>query len=217
MIFFLKPIVALDRETNNITNIIETDDYFHFQEDAPVVFTKLSCNLYSGSTSFTNLSQGSHNVTIGVVANVNLLSYGYPAGYFYTTIHFNVDSIPPCISILPMQNKTYSTDSIPINFTVNKALSKISYSVDGTENISAPGNFTLGDLPAGNHNITIYATDEVGNIGSQTANFVVETPHSETFGTALILVVIVVPVAIVCATAGLVLLRRRRKNTNGRF
>jgi hypothetical protein len=151
-------------------------------------------------------------VTIGVVANVNLLSYGYPAGYFFTTVSFNVDSIPPSISIISMQNKTYTTDNIPVNFTANKPLSKICYSVDGAENISASGNFTLGNLSVGNHNITIYATDEVGNIGSQTVNFKVKSQF-ENFGNSTILAIIVVLVAVVCIIVTSALLRRHRKNT----
>lgn len=206
---YSKPIVALDRETNNITNIIEKDDYFHFQEDASIVFTKLGSNLYSGSAILSDLSQGGHNVTIGIIANVNLLSYGYPAGYFFTTIPFNVDSIPPSISILSIQNNSVSEGTIPVNFAVNKPISKISYCIDGAENIPLSGNFTLSNLPVGNHNVTIYATDQAGNVGSQTVNFEVK-PQFSIFGIATVLVIII-PVVIVFAIATLVL--RRHKKT----
>jgi hypothetical protein len=137
-----------------------------------------------------------------------MISYGVPAGYFFTTIQFNVDSIPPCISILSIENNSVSEGNTPVNFAVNKPISKISYCIDGAENVPVLGNFTLSNLPVGNHNVTIYVTDEAGNVGRQTVNFEVK-PQFSIFGIATILVMFV-PVVIVFAIATLVLRRHQK-------
>jgi hypothetical protein len=185
-----------------------------FPEDATIVYTKLGEDLYFGNATLTNLSQGYHNVTLGLEANLYMNSNRVQAAYFFTTVSFSVDSIPPNVSILSPQNKSYTTANIPIEFTANKSLSSISYSLDGAENITVEGNFTLHNLPDGYHNITVYATDEAGNVGSQTVTFTVEKPQTGIFVSIVIIAVIAVPVAIVCLIAGLSIYRRHRKTAN---
>jgi uncharacterized membrane protein YphA (DoxX/SURF4 family) len=59
------------------------------------------------------------------------------------------------------------------------------YVLDGTEKVPVEGNLTL-HLPNGNHTLTVYATDEAGNVGaSETISFSVDAP----FPTALVAVV----------------------------
>ena len=49
-----------------------------------------------------------------------------------------------------------------------------SYSLDGQQNITFSGNTNLTDISNGLHNITVYAQDTFGNIGSsQTTSFTV--------------------------------------------
>lgn len=202
------PIVALDQNTNNVTNIIENGLYWQLPEDAPAKWTKIGSDLFSGNATFSNLSQGNHNVTIGVEAVLDYISYDVPVGYSFTTISFSIDTIPPSVSILSLQNKTYATGDIPIEFNANKTLSLISYSFDGRENITTQGNFTLDNLANGYHNLTVYCTDEAGNIGSQSVTFTVEKPE---FGNVLIVAIIAIPIVIICLVAGLLLFRRHRK------
>ena len=45
------------------------------------------------------------------------------------------------------------------------------YSLDGGNNQTIISNVTLAALTNGAHNLTVYATDEVGNVGSQTVFF----------------------------------------------
>ena len=75
--------------------------------------------------------------------------------------------------VLPPENVS-STSAIPLNLTVNEAYSKITYSLNGQQNVTASGNSTIPNLPAGQYNVTFYVWDIAGNIGnSETANFTV--------------------------------------------
>jgi hypothetical protein len=67
---------------------------------------------------------------------------------------------------------------------------------------------TLSGLPNGDHNVTIYVTDEAGNTGvSETIYFTVDVP--EPFPTTLV-IASVITVAIVCI--GLLLYFKKRKH-----
>jgi len=206
--------VALDRDIYVLMNLVE-DTYGPFPEDAPVRYTNLGNQCYVGNATLTNLSEGYHNVTIWMRAAVDWISYDCPTAYSFTTVSFYVDSIPPSISILNEQNQSYTTNDIAISFTANKTLSAMSYSLDGTENATIAGNFTLSGLSNGHHNVTIYGTDEVGNTGSQTLNFTVEKLEPKAFDHAATISVIAVPVALVCLIAGFLLYKKHRKANYG--
>jgi hypothetical protein len=65
---------------------------------------------------------------------------------------------------------------------------------------------TLTGLSNGSHNVTVYATDEAGNVGtSQTINFTIAKPES--FPTTLVAVASVASVAVI----GVILLIYFRK------
>ena len=51
-------------------------------------------------------------------------------------------------------------------FTIDKMVSWIGYSLDRLQNINTAGNTTLTGLSSGQHNITVYADEAYGNIGS---------------------------------------------------
>jgi hypothetical protein len=115
---------------------------------------------------------------------------------------------PPKVSILSLENKTYSIASIPLNFTTNEPISQATYSLDGHENVTIAGNTTLTGLANGDHNVTVYATDEAGNIGaSETIYFRVES-----FLTTLVLAS-VVTVAVI--GVGLLVYFKKRKMKSG--
>lgn len=101
---------------------------------------------------------------------------------------FLVDDVAPSMTILSPEDRTYATDGIALNFTVNEALTQIMYSLDGEENVTISGNTTLTGLANGDHNLTIYAKDKAGNVGaSETTRFVVNAPF---------------PIALVIAASG---------------
>lgn len=95
-----------------------------------------------------------------------------------------VDNNPPTMSIISPQNTTYSTNSIPLTFTINEPASWCSYSLDGNANITLPGcaNKILTGLTNGQHNIIVYANDTVGNMGSSSKVYFTVTIPTTTIG-----------------------------------
>jgi hypothetical protein len=70
----------------------------------------------------------------------------------------------------------YDVVDVPLNFTVSESASKLSYVLDGQDDVPIEGNTTLTGLSAGVHNVTVYAWDAAGNVGaSETITFTVET------------------------------------------
>jgi hypothetical protein len=164
-------------------------------------------NRYVGNATLTGLSQGPHNLTVLVRAEQFWLSYSGYMWAVFSTVSFTVDSIPPNISILSPESKAFNTSDVPLDFTVNEAFSQISYSLDGNENVTASGNMTLTRLSGGAHNVTVYATDEAGNIGaSETIYFNVELP--EPFPTTMVIAALVI-VAVI--GVGLIVYFKKRK------
>ncbi|PVX27240.1 MAG: hypothetical protein CW716_03340 [Candidatus Bathyarchaeum sp.] len=79
---------------------------------------------------------------------------------------FEYGTIPATIGIIYPETKTYTTNEIPLEFTINKPITWMGYSLDGKNNVTVFSNSTLKQLPEGNHNITVYATDIKGNTGA---------------------------------------------------
>jgi hypothetical protein len=87
------------------------------------------------------------------------------------TLYFTIDTVPPSISILSPQNKTYTETDILLSLTVNETTSEIKYSLDGKENITIIGNTTLTGLSNGSHLLIVQATDAAGNTGTSRISF----------------------------------------------
>jgi parallel beta-helix repeat protein len=88
------------------------------------------------------------------------------------------DVAPPHISISSPENKTYDDRNVTLTFSTSEPTSKISYSLDGQDNVTIAGNTTLNEVPNGFHNLTVYATDKFGNTGaSEIVYFNVEVPE----------------------------------------
>ena len=183
------------------------------------------------------LSDGSHSVTVTLVARVHWSGGGKPGAPFQPTspggseysanwtdtVRFNVfsdapykqqpppavDSTPPEISNLSVQNQTYPSPHVALDFTLNDNASCIAYSLDGGENVTIEGNTTLHGISAGLHNLTVYAWDSAGNVGiSETVSFTVAVPEQEPDAFPIIPVV-AVPVAAVAAVAAVVYVKKR--------
>jgi hypothetical protein len=155
-----------------------------------------------GNLSLTGLSAGLHSITIYAtdLSDNTALSQ---------TTYFNVDNAPPIISVISPQNNKYGSSKIPLTFTLNEVASEIVYSLDGLDNVTISGNSTLSGLLNGEHNVTVFAWDVAGNVGSsQTANF---TIVSELFPTVPIVAVSIVAVALV--VAGLLIYYKKQKHS----
>jgi len=144
--------------------------------------------IFTENTTLTKLSEGAHRLTVYAwYTDINTVS---------SDVYFTVDTTAPSISVLSLENKIYNTSDIPLIFTVNESVSQITYSIDGKEKITINGNTTLTGLPNGDHNLTVYAADDNGNMEvSETIYFSVKLP----FPTTLVIAVLIASVAVVGA------------------
>jgi hypothetical protein len=121
------------------------------------------------TVNFTGVPDGIHSLT--AYANIHNGSKGSCSVFFAT------DTCPPVISLLSLENKTYYSTDLPLSFAVDEPVSWIGYSLNGQDNVTVTGNITLNDLPTGAYNVTVYATDLVGNTGaSETVIFTLSKP-----------------------------------------
>lgn len=96
-------------------------------------------------------------------------------------------------------------------FNSDKAVNWTSYSLDCQQNVTFSGNTNLTDISNGLHNITVYAQDTFGNIGSSnTIRFTVAKPEPESFPIMTVAVASIVLVAVVVA-AGLFVYHKKHK------
>jgi len=95
--------------------------------------------------------------------------------------------------MISLQNRTFDTANVPLNFTVNEPVSTISYSLDGNGNITFTNvvmahiygkdnyYFVLNNLEDGSHSLKIYGKDAAGYTGeSETYYFTVNTQPKPT-------------------------------------
>jgi hypothetical protein len=139
---------------------------------------------YSGNLSLTGIPEGNQTVTIIVYGggsySSNMVLYFFNAPSYYT-VNFTVDTVPPEVSVLELDNKTFVAPEVPLNFTVNESFSKISYVLDNQDNVTIDGNTTLTGLSNGLHDVTVYAWDAAGNVcASETIHFSVAQPFPTT-------------------------------------
>jgi hypothetical protein len=163
---------------------------------------------FSYSLRLTGVPEGKHNIVITAIEWGSYVDGIYSYEFRMngsSSISFIVDGVPPKVSGLSVENKTYDTSDVPLNFTVNESVSQISYVLDGQENVTIGGNMTLSGLSDGAHNVTVYARDTAGNIGtSETIYFTVKVPFPTTW--------VVAPIASVAvAGVGLLVYFKKRK------
>jgi hypothetical protein len=117
----------------------------------------------------------------------------------------------PIITFLSDQNANSSKSSFPLKFTVDHAVSEVTYSFDGQEPLPLSGNITFADLANGRHNVTIYATDEYGYSGIfETLFFNVNAPEFP-----VVPFVAVSAIVVVSTVAGVMLYFKKRKRLVG--
>ncbi len=89
----------------------------------------------------------------------------------------------PQLQILsPQENGTYQAVNVPLNITANNATAKITYSLDGTGNVTVNENVTATpSLTKGVHNLTVYAFDDEGEVcDCKNLTFNVDIPYPPT-------------------------------------
>jgi hypothetical protein len=171
---------------------------------------------FSYNMNLTGIPEGKHYITVHAVewgAYIDGLFVHMYSINGSSSVNFAID-VSPSVSVLSLVNKTYDVSDVPLDFTVSEPVSQMAYSLDGKENITIAGNTTLTGLSNGEHNITVYATDETGNTGaSETIIFNVAKPKPPSpFPTALVLAS-VITVAVI--GIGLLVYFRKRQKESG--
>ena len=163
-------------------SVLSPENKTYPENDVPLIFTVNESTSWmgytlngqenvsiTGNTTIVGLLDGVHTIT--VYANDTAGNMGSS-----DVVYFTVDTVSPNIEILSPQNKTYTTNMISLNFTVDEATSWIGYSLDGQVNVTITGNTTLTSLFDGVHYVVVYANDTAGNMGfSNTVYFTVDT------------------------------------------
>lgn len=95
------------------------------------------------------------------------------------TKQIEIDKTLPTITITTPQATTYSTNFVPLIFSVDEPTSWIGYSLDGGINTTITGNTTLTSLSEATHNVVVYANDTAGNMGkSNVVSFNIQLPKA---------------------------------------
>jgi len=164
----------------------------------------------SGNATLFSLLEGTH--TMIVYANDTSGNMGSSARVHFTIQPSSVDISPPSILILSPENRTYSTSSVPLNFVVDETTPLMWYGLDGQANVSIAGNTTLSNLPAGSHNIVVFATDFAANTGSsEIIYFTIEIPGVQPFPIEVIVAIVIVAVIVVGIVAYFMRSRSKKK------
>lgn len=191
-------------------SVVSPENRAYNVSSIPVVFTANKLISWSGYSldSWANVTIGEHatltglsdgNHSIAVYANDTFGNMGSSS-----TVYFSVDTVRPTVSVLSPESKVYGTNEIQLNFTTDEPVSWLAYSLDGEDNVTTSRNITLAGLTDGSHNLTVYATDMVGNTG------VSETVHFSIEPFPIILVVAVTTTAIIVVVTGYLILKRRK-------
>ena len=152
---------------------------------------------------YKGTSEGSFSYTASYAGKITLSTFCSNGFLFQNAktpeiiFDFNVlEAIPTRINVLSPLNQTYYESRLFLNFTTNKPLSWVGYSLDGKDNVTIHDNTTLTELPNGLHKITVYANNTYGNLVSpKTISFNVEVP--EPFPTVPVAAASVAAVAVV--------------------
>jgi outer membrane protein assembly factor BamB len=163
----------------------------------------------TGNTTMTELSDGNHSIV--VYASDMAGNTGSSEA-----VHFAIDTTPPTISILSLENETYTATSIPLDIAINEQVSWMGYTLDTYANVTIMGNTTITGVSDGSHNLAVYANDTIGNTGiSETVHFYVTqktNPQPETNNPPTTTYIIVAATATTVAAAiAAVVLKKRSK------
>jgi N-acetylneuraminic acid mutarotase len=125
----------------------------------------------------------------------------------YTPISYG--TVPPAVSVISPENKTYNDGTVALTFAVDKPVSQMGYCLDGQGNVTVAGNATLTKLPNGAHNLTVYVKDAEGSIGaSESVAFLISKPKP--FQTMPVVAAAVI--AVVVVSTGLLFYFKKRKH-----
>jgi hypothetical protein len=179
---------------------------------------------YTLPLRLSDIPDGNQTVTIYAVAGgyystrvevKNMTGYIYADRFSmvgFSNVNFVIDTTPPYVEVLSPQNKAYETFDVPLTFSINEKVSEVRFSLDGKSNETLLGNAIIAGLDEGSHNVTLYASDLVGNSGaSQTAYFSVRIPLP--FPTLTVAVGSMIVVVVSIGVAALIYYRKHKHKT----
>jgi len=149
-------------------------------EDTANVTVYVDGSIKNNSVAVFGTTYNISNVHLGAdgVREINV-SAKDAAGNVNTTnatVTVAVDAKVPTITIdTPQEGHNYSTSTVALNVSADESIDTWQYSINGTTNVTFTSNTTLSSLPDGDHNVTVFANDSAGNIGSAIVNFTIDT------------------------------------------
>ena len=130
-----------------------------------------------------------------------------------SSVNFTIGTIP-IVSFLSFENRIFETPNVPLNFTVDHAVSQIFYCLDEKENRAIDGNTTITGLSNGYHNVTVYAIDELGNTGiSETVSFTIASKNNTQEPYTIAPVAAVLGILGIASCSGIFLYLRKKKHS----
>jgi hypothetical protein len=115
--------------------------------------------------------------------------------------------------ILSPQPGTYDSSDVNLEFMAGEGASRFEYCLDGEGNVPVSGNTTLSGLSGGNHNVTVYGFDQLGNMcSSETVYFSVGFSVEPVSFPSTLVMAIVVLASVVAISLGLLFYLRKRRH-----
>jgi hypothetical protein len=201
-------------KTEHVVHIVvvaEASYLRHYTRNGETISTRGTNNTYITQTIHFQLNSTSKIVSFQEYPQV-ISRDPYPNPP--TQIPFIISPFPIIIS---PQNTNYTTTNIsqftlPLDFTINATASWIGFSLDNQSRITIDGNITLSELGVGSHNITLFASDIFGNMGtSNTTNFTIAEEAVPNSGFQPILLALPIVIFVVVLVVGVILYKRRNK------
>jgi N-acetylneuraminic acid mutarotase len=140
--------------------------------------------IITGSVALPTLSEGEHKIMVYAKyeINANPPHTATDQDNVYFTVNTldpnaSIDTTPPTITNISIENKTYRCTELPLSFNLNETVSWIAYSLDDQANRTLAGLYnpdkwgtqfdtTLKALSMGLHSIIVYVSDTSGNTGA---------------------------------------------------
>jgi len=145
-----------------------------------------------GNTTLSDVADGTHQL-------VMYSNYTDSQQTEVLTVNFTVnttvpDTTPPVISVISPANITYSSNEVPLTFTVNEPTDLMWYNLDEQTNVTITGNTILTGLSEGTHSLRVYANDTSGNtahsdiiyftVAYPTSGISLQSPENITYNTS---------------------------------
>jgi hypothetical protein len=119
-------------------------DWMHGTGDKDTILIDQQSSVTSKeySINLTDIPEGNHTLAVYVTSYAESGHYANSATS-QSMIDFSIDYTPPRITRLSVENKTYETSNLALDFAVDEATSKLTYSLDGKDAVTVEGNTIL--------------------------------------------------------------------------